>query len=114
MDPMSRVFPRVTKCIYEKFGQSGTIETHDALCLLPINVVNEKIYVFLWFWLLALALLTSLFVVFRLVVVCNTSFLAGLIRRKLRHRQRAGAAFTGSQRSFNWVTGGCSICWPTT
>ena len=94
-----RVFPRVTKCIYEKFGQSGTIEvrpdfpqnltscqTHDALCLLPINVVNEKIYVFLWFWLLALAFLTSLFVVFRLVVVCNTSFLAGLIRRKLRHR----------------------------
>ena len=61
-------------------------QTHDALCLLPINVVNEKIYVFLWFWLLLLALVTSLFVVFRLVVFCNTSFLAGLIRRKLRHR----------------------------
>ena len=61
-------------------------QTHDALCLLPINVVNEKIYVFLWFWLLLLALITSLFVVFRLVVFCNTSFLGGLIRRKLRHR----------------------------
>ena len=61
-------------------------QTHDALCLLPINVVNEKIYVFLWFWLLLLALITSLFVVFRLVVFCNTSFLSGLIRRKLRHR----------------------------
>ena len=65
-------------------------QTHDALCLLPINVVNEKIYVFLWFWLLLLALITSLFVIFRLAIVCNTSFLAGLIRRKLRHRYRIG------------------------
>merc|ERR1712032_529743 len=99
-DPMSRVFPRVTKCIYEKFGQSGTTETHDALCLLPINVVNEKIYVFLWFWLLLLALITSLFVVFRLVVFCNTSFLGGLIRRKLRHRHCAAAALRNVTKKF--------------
>ena len=25
------------------------VQKHDALCMLPINVVNEKIYVFLWF-----------------------------------------------------------------
>ena len=41
-DPMTRVFPRMTKCIYRKFGASGTIQTHDALCILPINVINEK------------------------------------------------------------------------
>jgi hypothetical protein len=41
-DPMTRVFPRMTKCIYKKFGASGTIQTHDALCILPINVINEK------------------------------------------------------------------------
>jgi hypothetical protein len=39
---MARVFPRMTKCIYKKFGASGTIQTHDALCILPINVINEK------------------------------------------------------------------------
>jgi hypothetical protein len=39
---MTRVFPRMTKCIYKKFGASGTIQTHDALCILPINVINEK------------------------------------------------------------------------
>merc|ERR1719180_553384 len=78
---MSRVFPRMTKCIFEKFGFSGTVETHDALCMLPINVVNEKIYVFLWFWLL--------FLIFRLAVVFNTPFLRNLIKRKLRHREGA-------------------------
>jgi hypothetical protein len=39
---MTRVFPRMAKCIYRKFGASGTIQTHDALCILPINVINEK------------------------------------------------------------------------
>ena len=58
-DPMTRVFPRMTKCIYKKFGASGTIQTHDALCMLPINVINEKIYVFLWYWLVLLATLTG-------------------------------------------------------
>merc|ERR1719430_2003218 len=65
VDPMSRVFPRMTKCIFQKFGFSGTIETHDALCMLPINVVNEKIYLFL---------------IFRLAVVFNTPFLRNLIK----------------------------------
>ena len=102
IDPMSRVFPRMTKCTFQQFGVSGTIEvgqdhicicnpgpipqTHDALCMLPISVVNEKIYVFLWFWLLFLTLITSLFLVFRLTIVFNTPFLRNLIKRKLRHR----------------------------
>ena len=34
-------------------------QKHDALCMLPINVVNEKIYVFLWFWLLLFAIIRN-------------------------------------------------------
>ena len=59
MDPMSRVFPRVTKCTFHKFGPSGSIQRHDAQCILPINIINEKIYVFLWFWFIFLAVLTA-------------------------------------------------------
>ena len=53
-DPMIYVFPRMTKCTFHKFGTSGNIEKHDALCILPLNIVNEKIYIFIWFWLLLL------------------------------------------------------------
>lgn len=44
------VFPRVTKCTFHKFGASGTIQKHDALCVLALNILNEKIFIFLWFW----------------------------------------------------------------
>merc|ERR1712203_73650 len=59
-DPMSRVFPKVTKCTFHKFGPSGTVEKFDGLCVLPLNIINEKIYVFLWFWFVLLSLLTIL------------------------------------------------------
>merc|ERR1712209_308279 len=49
-DPMAVVFPKVSKCTFHKYGVSGTIEKHDALCVLPLNIINEKIYIFLWFW----------------------------------------------------------------
>ena len=49
-DPMAKVFPKVTKCSFHKYGPSGTIEIRDGLCVLPLNIINEKIYILLWFW----------------------------------------------------------------
>jgi len=85
-DPMTRVFPRMTKCIYKKFGASGTIQTHDALCLLPINIINEKIYVFLWFWLVFLAMLTVVSLLLHAAQALVPSLVATWIKRKARHR----------------------------
>jgi len=47
---MNRVFPKVTKCTFHAYGPSGTVERHDGLCVLALNIINEKIYVFLWLW----------------------------------------------------------------
>ena len=69
VDPMAKVFPKMSKCTFHKYGPSGTIMNHDGLCILPINIINEKIYVFLWFWFVALALWTGIFLCFRLVTV---------------------------------------------
>ncbi|ODN00005.1 Innexin shaking-B [Orchesella cincta] len=68
VDPMVKIFPRMTKCIFRKGGPSMNIETHDALCILPLNVVNEKIYIFLWFWFLVLGFLSALTICYRFVV----------------------------------------------
>jgi hypothetical protein len=44
------LFPLQAKCNYTSYGSSGSMENHDVICYLPLNVVNEKIFVFLYFW----------------------------------------------------------------
>ncbi|KAG8191995.1 hypothetical protein JTE90_001731 [Oedothorax gibbosus] len=68
-DPMIKVFPRMTKCVYYKGGSSGDIESLTALCILPINVINEKVFIFLWFWFVSLSVLTALSLIYRQVLV---------------------------------------------
>ena len=64
-DPMIFVFPRVTKCTFHKFGASGTISRHDSMCVLSQNIINEKTYIFLWFWFIIMATLLALLLVYR-------------------------------------------------
>lgn len=70
MDALDVVFPKVTKCLFYKYGASGSIQHHDALCVMALNVINEKIYTFLWFWFLILLVVTSLALVWRILTVC--------------------------------------------
>ena len=67
VDPITKVFPLMTKCNFFKYGASGTIEKLDALCLLPINILNEKIYIFFWFWLLFLAIISAFQLICRIL-----------------------------------------------
>jgi len=68
VDPMVEVFPRITKCSMSMFGSSGSLEKHDFLCVLAVNVINEKIYLVMWVWLIILTSLSILFFLFHLVV----------------------------------------------
>ncbi|XP_025421571.1 innexin inx2-like [Sipha flava] len=83
-DPMARVFPKVTKCTFHKYGPSGSIQKLDGLCVLPLNIVNEKIYVFLWFWFLFVAALSGLHLVYRTAVVVVPEFRLLLLRSRSR------------------------------
>lgn len=65
MDPMVYVFPRMTKCIFHKYGASGSIQKHDSLCLLPLNIVNEKTYIFIWFWYIILLVMLFALLIYR-------------------------------------------------
>jgi hypothetical protein len=69
VDPMVAVFPRMTKCTFHKYGSSGDVQRHDALCILPLNIVNEKIYIFLWFWFVFLAIISGIILIYRLVII---------------------------------------------
>ena len=34
---------QVTKCTFHKYGPSGTVTRHDGLCILALNIINEKV-----------------------------------------------------------------------
>lgn len=69
VDPMVYIFPRVTKCIFHKYGASGSLQTHDSLCILPLNIVNEKTYIFIWFWYLILTILLAGLMLYRAAII---------------------------------------------
>ncbi len=71
VDPMNRVFPKVTKCTFHKYGPSGSVELHDGLCVLALNIINEKIYVFLWIWYIVLTVWTSIHLMLRIVSIAS-------------------------------------------
>lgn len=84
VDPMSRLFPKVSKCTIYTYGSSGSVQTHDALCVLPLNVVNEKTFVFLWFWLIFLAIAGTFAITYRIIVFTQVHARIYLLRASTR------------------------------
>ncbi|CAG9858463.1 unnamed protein product [Phyllotreta striolata] len=84
VDPMAKVFPKVTKCTFNKYGPSGSVQRFDGLCVLPLNIVNEKIYVFLWFWFIILTVLTGISLLYRCAVIVGPKIRLYLLRAKCR------------------------------
>ena len=91
-DPMIKIFPRVTKCTFYKYGSSGSIVNHDAICILALNVINEKIYIFLWFWFIILAVVTGVSLIYSIALV-----LLPCVRKTILLKQ------------FKFVSPGCAV-----
>jgi len=51
-------FPRVTMCDFS-IRQLRNVQQYSVQCVLPINLFNEKIFMFVWFWLVAVSVLST-------------------------------------------------------
>lgn len=84
VDPMARIFPKVTMCTFKYFGSSGTVQNLELLCVLPLNIVNEKIFAFLWFWYVILAIVSAMAVLFRIITICSSTVRVHIIMSQIR------------------------------
>lgn len=84
-NPMNEVFPKITKCTYFKIGPSGTEESRDALCILPLNVLNEKLFLILWYWLFILLVVSFLSLLYRALFLFVPKFRVYLLRAQTRN-----------------------------
>jgi hypothetical protein len=85
-DPMIMLFPRITKCTFMSVGPSGTYQRTDLLCVLAANIINEKIYIFLWFWFIILAIITGINYIYRLLPFFSTSSRFWFLQRRAAHK----------------------------
>lgn len=80
----SLVFPKLAKCDFHYIGPSGSRQTLDALCLLPQNLVNEKIFAVLWVWFVLLSIVSFFQLWFRIVQFCSRGTRQYILHSHLR------------------------------
>jgi len=85
-NPMCTVFPTVTSCDIPNVGAAGVAQVHNGLCVLTQNIINEKIYLVLWFWYCFLGPVSVLYMCYRLITIFFHGIRFSLLYRKVRRK----------------------------
>lgn len=76
------VFPRIAKCTYESYGSSGTLQQFDALCLLPLNILNQKLFIIIWIWYIIQLILSILNLIYWIIISFSLNIRVFILYRK--------------------------------
>jgi len=85
-NPMCSVFPTVTSCSIPNVGAAGGEQIHNGLCVLTQNIINEKIYLVLWFWYAFLAPFSICFIAYRIITIFFSGVRFALLYRTVRRK----------------------------
>merc|ERR1719340_141575 len=67
---MCSAFPTLTACKFKSGGDSkGSVDVETSLCVLSQNIINQKIYLFLWFWMILLMVAAGIGAILRITQI---------------------------------------------
>jgi len=49
-NPMCEIFPKVGNCFFHRYDRAGGQQALNAVCILGLNMINDKVFALLWYW----------------------------------------------------------------
>ena len=80
--PFCQAFPLEVSCTVPNVGAAGGEQNFNGLCVLSQNIINQKMYLVIWFWMTSLICITPLCMVYRLCTLFFDCFRSGLLMGK--------------------------------
>jgi len=71
-NPMCNTFPRIASCTYWRWGSGGAQESINAICILALNIINDKVFLILWWWFLLISVIGFIRIFYR-GIQCRSS-----------------------------------------
>jgi len=66
-NPMCDTFPRIASCNYWRWGSGGRQENINAICVLALNMINDKVFLILWWWFFLISVVGVIRMVYRII-----------------------------------------------
>merc|ERR1719167_1150898 len=83
---MCSVFPTEVSCNIPNIGAAGGEQTHNGLCVLTQNIINEKMYFIFWFWYALLGVISCFAIIWRILTIVSSDIRFALIYKTIRHQ----------------------------
>jgi len=82
-NPMCDTFPRIASCDYWRWGAGGKQENVNAICVLALNMIHDKVFLILWWWFFFLSIVGLLRLVYRLAQILSPEVRFQLINMRM-------------------------------
>jgi len=85
-NPLCAVFPTEVSCNIPNVGAAGNEQAHNGLCVLTQNIINEKIYLGLWFWFMFMFIVNTIYIFYRISTMFFEKVRFMLLFKTVRHK----------------------------
>lgn len=70
VNPFCAAFPKEISCEVPAIGAGGGKQWHNGLCVLSQNVINEKAYLMIWFYMAFVSVFYLFYLLYRVATLC--------------------------------------------